>query len=352
MMTVRHIARPWLSLAVGAVGLAGLVATAVVSPAAAVAGWLIGFVWVLAIPLGCLVLMMIHALTGGRWGEGMRPVLTPAAAVLPVVAIFFLPLLLGLDTIFPWARGAAGVAPGVADFYLAAPWFVARAALALAGWCILALALPRLRGQTGQLIAALGLVFYALTITIVATDWILSIEPPFISTSFGASLAIAEIAAALAFAALFAPSLAGEGVVRDLAGLLLSAILGLTYIDFMAILILWYGDIPEKVTWLVERTAAPWNILTLAALAIGFLLPVAMLMTAPVRGSPRGVRIAGGLVLCGLTIYVVVLVAPPFGVWAGLAGVAAIVAQTGLVFAAAMLWANRAGRSLARWSDA
>ncbi len=65
-----------------------------------------------------------------------------------------------------------------------------------------------------------------------------------------------------------------------------------------------------------------------------------------------GVRAAGALVLCGLTIYVIVLVAPPFGVWAIAAGVAANVAFAGMVFAAAIFLAGRRGRPLQRWADA
>ena len=38
-------------------------------PRLAAAGWLIAFIYVSAVPLGCLELMMIHRLTGGSWGD-------------------------------------------------------------------------------------------------------------------------------------------------------------------------------------------------------------------------------------------------------------------------------------------
>ena len=40
-----------------------------------------------------------------------------------------------------------------------------------------------------------------------------------------------------------------EPATRDLGGLMLAVILGLIYIDFMAVLVIWYGDLPRKVDW-------------------------------------------------------------------------------------------------------
>ncbi len=203
-MTVRQPSNTWATVAAAA-GLVVFVGIGVAVPRAAAGGWLVGLVCVVGVPLGSLALLIIHGLTGGRWGIGMRPVLLPAAAAIPVVAIFFVPLLVVPGLIFPWARPFAGVSQSVADIYLNAPSFAARTAVALAGWCGLALMLPRLRSGAGRVLSACGMIFYALSISVVAVDWILSTEPTFVSTSFGASLAIAEIAAALAFAALFAP---------------------------------------------------------------------------------------------------------------------------------------------------
>lgn len=51
------------------------------SPELALAGWLIGFVFTAAIAIGSLVLVLIHALTGGRWLDGLRaPSVGPSRA--------------------------------------------------------------------------------------------------------------------------------------------------------------------------------------------------------------------------------------------------------------------------------
>ena len=54
------------------------------------------FVWIflLAISLGSLANLMVHALTGGRWGEPVRPAWIAAARLMPLVAVLFLPILI------------------------------------------------------------------------------------------------------------------------------------------------------------------------------------------------------------------------------------------------------------------
>ena len=87
-------------------GLAAVVVLAIglaASPKSVVQGWLIAFVFVSGIPIGSLVLLLIHRLTGGRWGTALAPVLMPAASMVPLVALVFLPLAFGLSAPYRWA---------------------------------------------------------------------------------------------------------------------------------------------------------------------------------------------------------------------------------------------------------
>ncbi len=224
-----------LLLAAAVVVAATLVALAMAAPKGAAGGWLAAFVFWSEVPVGSLVLLMIHRLTGGRWGRSLRPVLEPAAALTPLLFVLAVPILVAVSMLYPWSV-ATGAKPDVLSYYLNVPFFAGRTLIALAGWSALALLLPRLRGPAGQLLAGAGLVFHGVIVSLVAVDWMLSIEPPFISSSFGASVAITQIMAALAFAALLAPERADDPVTADLGGLLLAAVLGITYVDFMALL--------------------------------------------------------------------------------------------------------------------
>src|SRR5712691_1745958 len=66
-------------------------------------------VW-LGVALGCMAFLMIHYLTGGKWGWPVRRFFEAAAATLPLVALLFVPLFFGLRFLYPWARAAHVVA--------------------------------------------------------------------------------------------------------------------------------------------------------------------------------------------------------------------------------------------------
>ena len=313
-MSARRTAIILLATAVIAVVLLAIVAALDVKAAAA--GWLSGFVFWCGPPLGSLVLMMIHRLTGGRWGIALNRTFATNAALVPVMGVLLIPCLVAMPIIYSWTRGGGGVIPSVAHIYLNIPSFVTRSVIAFAGWTALALAVPRMTGPGGMLLSALGLVFYCVLISLVPVDWILSLEHPFISESFGASVAITQLFAALAWIALLAPP-EGEGVASDIGALLLAMVLAITYVDFMALLVIWYGDLPDRVFWFVERDKTPWSLLAMIAFVCGSVVPIISLLLGRVRSSRFALRIVGGIALFGLAAYEVYLVAPPFG-WTAL----------------------------------
>jgi hypothetical protein len=308
--------RPWPIIIAMLAGAAAMVIVAAFAPQSAAAGWLIAFIFVSAIPLGSLTWMMIHRLTGGRWGEQLGPLLMPAAASLPLFALLLVPVLIALPVLYAWTGAGAAVAPDVARLYLNVPLFVVRAVIALVGWSVLGLALPRLNGRAGMLAPGLGLIFHALMISLVSVDWILSAKPSFISTSFGASIAFMQMQAALAFAALRATDDIDEQAVRDLGGLLLATTLGLTYINFMAVLVLWYGDLPHKIDFILQRIVTPWRWLAIAAFVFASVLPILALLLARVRASRGALRLVALSIFAGLACYVAWLLAPAYGAWA------------------------------------
>lgn len=344
---VSHGRRGQMALLIVAVLAAGaLLIVAVSSPRLAAAGWLIALVGLSAIPLGALAWLMVHRLTGGQWGDGLRPTFEAAASTIPLLFLAVVPVLAAMPVLFPWIGSRTGLKPDVVAFYLNAPLFILRAGIALTGWSVLALLLPRARGRAGVLLAATGLVFHALMVSLLSVDWILSAEPAFISTSFGATVAITQMLAALGFAALFAPGL-NERVVRDLAGLMLTGTLGETYLNFIAVLVIWYGNLPTKVAWFVERVRAPWVAISVAIFILGALIPVLLLLSARVRTSRTALRWVAASSLAGIALYHGWLLAPAYGAWSlGTASLATIaMACTAILLARAgwhAAWSARA----------
>jgi hypothetical protein len=313
---------------VGAGGLAvALIVIAFFNPNVAATGWLVGFVFWMQILVGSLTLTMIHRLTGGCWGEIVAPAVELAALAVPFLLLLAIPLFVAIPVIYPWPHRPVAIKPDVLSYYLNAPSFIVRSVVALVGWSALAVYLPRIGGRSGQLLAALGLVFHALVISCVSIDWYLSLEAPFTSSSFGAGAAISALVAALAWAVFWAPALEDKPAIGDVGGLLLTTILGITYIDFMAVLVIWYGDLPREETWFVVRDQMPWAALAWIAFLLASLLPVLALLLARVRNARHPLRAVGACVLVGLACYDAYLLAPPAG---GFALVTALIAILGI----------------------
>ena len=182
-----------------------------------------------------------------------------------------------------------------------------------------------------MLLAALGLVFHALVISSVSIDWYLSLEAPFTSSSFGASVAISSLVGALALATL-PPYREGDPAIGDIGGLLLASILGITYIDFMAVLVIWYGDLPHEEIWFVERGGWPWALVAAASFLLVSLLPTLALLLSKVRNASGPLRRVGICVLAGLACYDAYLIAPPSGALALATGFIAILGIGLLLF--------------------
>jgi hypothetical protein len=292
-----------------------LIAVAVTAPRVAAGGWLIAFVFVSAIPLGSLTWLFIHCLTGGRWGDTAAPVMQPAASIIPFLAIAFIPVLIALPMLYPWVASAPDNAADVRALYLNIPLFLARSAIAFIGWSALAILLPRMQSGATSLFASVGLLFHAVMMSLMAIDWILSTEPLFISSSFGATIAITQLLAALSFAVMVAPA-TDPGTARDLGGLMLAVTLGITYINFMAVLVIWYGDLPDKVSWFVLRLRQPWLSVAVACFVFGSLIPIAALLLGRVRESHTALRWVAVSSLIGLALFDAWLLAPAYGVGA------------------------------------
>src|SRR6202140_4716093 len=80
------------ALIVGLIGVVICLVGAIKWPQQFFPSYLLAFMFVLGLSLGSLGLLMLQALTGGDWGIMTRRPLEAATRVLPVVAVFFLPI--------------------------------------------------------------------------------------------------------------------------------------------------------------------------------------------------------------------------------------------------------------------
>ena len=285
--------------AVFVVSAAALAAGLVFDRDATLAAYLVAWIGLGSIPIGALGILMLSYLVRWNWTLALRPVLIPALAALPVVALLILPILIWMASLYPAAADPASLPPFKA-LYLA-PWFFSVRAIAyFVIWSLLALWLRNAGRDSDRMAraAAAGIIIYALSLSLAGVDWLESLEPAFHSSIYGLLFVSFAMLSGLAFAIAAGLRLRRHiGSLKGYSAMLLSAILIWAYLHAMQYIVIWSGNIPDEVTWYLKRSTDGWQFF-LTGLAFGqFVLPFFALLSEAIRGDRRWL-----LGLCGLTL--------------------------------------------------
>jgi hypothetical protein len=292
-------------------GCAALAASAVawfLWPAHFLAPYLVGYLYWLGLALGCIGFTMLHHLVGGQWGLVIRRPLEAGALTVIPLAVLFLPIALGVHALYPWAgSGSPGTeTKSVHSAYLNVPFFLLRAGLYFAIWIVMAALQSwlsrrqdsadddrptrRLRRQSAP-----GTIALFLTGTFSAIDWVMSLEPAWASTIFGAMLITGDAMATLALMIVVSAQLASArpisqiatpGRLNDLGNLLLAFVMLWAYMSFCQFLIIWSGNLAEEIPWYLRRTRGGWQWLALALIVFQFFLPFFVLLFREAKRDP------------------------------------------------------------------
>ncbi|HZZ63209.1 MAG TPA: hypothetical protein VFE63_18920 [Roseiarcus sp.] len=283
-------------------GAAVLLAIGVVfAPRAVAWGWLVGFLVWSSAPIGAIVLTLIHETTGGRWGLASAPALRLGALCALILPFFFAFLFAGLKTLYPWANGGASTAQDVAHFYFNLPAFAAVGFVALIGWAAIGAMLAI--GTLGLLGASIALVFHGFAVSLIAVQWMLSIDPRYSDSAFGAEIAVQQIMLALAAIAAIQPRRTVEIARGDIGGLLFATALGAFYLALMTFIVKWYGDQPVDAAWYLARAHGLWLAFLVGAWLLGSVAPIVGCAWERVRGSPGAMRAVGVATILGIFLH-------------------------------------------------
>lgn len=323
----RHERYAWIAAAIGLAATAG---AWLLAPGRTPYAWLAAFTTFSLWPLGSLALLFAHALTGGRWGDAIRPGLLAGAALTPLLALLAIPIVLALPVLYPWARPeAASLANHV---WLNIPFYAVRGAASLIIWIALAYAVTkphpdpapsgpadlRLASRTVGLtrLAPFALILLALTITTELIDTTMSLDPHFTSSAYGMVAAASAGVMALACAILASPPAAPE-VTSELGRLLLALTILWTYLDFMQLLIVYQNDLATQTPWYLARAHGPAGVFMAAISLLHSVVPCLALLSPRLRRSRTGLGAIAALLVFAelLRNFWTVLPAAPAGTW-------------------------------------
>ncbi len=323
------------------VGVAGLAVAAVgwlLDPPGFYGGWLAALVLFSAWPLGSMAVLMVHALTGGRWGEALAPGLRLGVCTVPLLVLAALPLIPGLAALYPWARPDAAHHFGN-TFYLNAPFFAGRGVCYLVVWLVLGALVLRERGL--RLVAPVGLFALAVTTTFAAIDTTMSLDPHFTSSVYGMVNAVGMGLLAVAVAVLLTVGRASDDIRGDLGKLLLALSVLWVYLDFIQLLIVWQSDLAAEAPWYLQRARGVWGGVWIAVTVGHFGLPFALLLSPRWQRSRPVLTCVAALLVLTAVFRAWWAVLPSLDRGVGWIAVAAMVGLCGL----ALAFARLAGRT-------
>jgi hypothetical protein len=312
-------------LIAGGVGLLVGIGGAFLNPAQFWQSYLLAYVFWLQFSLGCLAIVMLHHLVGGRWGFGIRRFLETGAMTLLPMAVLFVPLLFGLSSLYSWTDPdtlAQSTLLQHKSVYLNVPFFLVRTVLYFIVWIGLAYGLNRwsLRQEqtaepalTARLrrLSAIGMILYFLTATFAAYDWLMSLEPAWYSSIYGVLFMVGQVLATFALAIIGLnwlsnrrplAELVGRAEFNDLGNFMLGFVMIWAYVSFSQFLIIWSANIPEEAIWYVHRSQGGWQWVSVLLIIFQFTLPFLVLL------SRRAKRQAGLLSLVAVLIIAMRLV--------------------------------------------
>ncbi len=303
-----------LALIAGMLGLALSAAGYFADSAQFFHSYLVAFVFWLTIALGGLFFTMLNHLVDAKWSIVLRRLGEAFMAVVPIMAIFAIPVLLGIKELFHWSHpeivAEDEILQGKSAF-LNTGFFIARMIIYFVVWSLLSYWLYRksLKQDSEhsdvlvkriRRVSAPGMILFALTITFASFDWLMSLDAHWYSTIFGVYVFSGCFLGFLAVLTLVLLQMQSSGVLakevtsehhHDLGKLMFAFVIFWGYMAFSQYFLIWYGNIPEETIWFLHRWENSWKGFSLLLVFGQFVIPFFFLFPQPVKRNVTALKI-------------------------------------------------------------
>jgi len=355
-------------------GIVGLLATAAFyflggpqQHGTVLAGYLVAFCYWVGIAVTATIWNAIFHAAAAKWMVVLRRVLEGIGASLPVFIPLFLPILLGLATVFPWVRPSSAMSAEQLELLshkapeLNVPFFLIRAVIYFAVWWFVSDRLRRWslkQDEVGGIeltrhmrrLGAGSLPFLGLTITFAAFDWLMSVDPFWISTIFGVYYFAGSFLSAMCLVAILIALNQGDATglggavtryhLYNVGKLMLAFTAFWTYAAFSQFMLIWIANIPEEAAWYVVRMKGGWTNVGIFLIIANFFIPFFTLLSRELKFRPRALAVVAVWLMVVHYVDIYWLIMPalfPSGAQPHLAHLTALLGVGGIAVATA-LW--------------
>jgi len=292
---------------------------------------IIGFTFLVSIGVGSLFFVALEYAVGAVWSTPFRRVIEFLSSIIIVIPLLVLPLLLNVNTIFSWTHPVDTSMQSKAP-YLNVNFFLIRVIIFWLLWVGFYYFITKnsviqdktknpLLTKSNTKLSVIFMPVFAITISLAAIDWLMSLSPKWFSTIFGVYYFAGTVLAALAAGTIFIVLLNQRGYLisglksdhyYSLGALLFAFINFWAYIAFSQFLLIWYGNLPEETVWFLARWNGNWKIFSIGLLIIHFVIPYFGLLSQPSKMNPKTLLIMASWILFAHYIDLYWLVMPNF----------------------------------------
>jgi hypothetical protein len=322
----------------GLIGVVGLLLCGVgffVNRAEFFQSYLFAFIYWGGFTLGGVCVLLMNHVVGGIWGVTTRRLLGGAVRTLPLLILLFIPIVIGIRDIYPWAQPETVKHN---DFllhkqgYLNLPFFLLRTAVYFVIWIFWGFRVYKMadvQDETGDTslqermrrFSAPGLLIFVLTASFAYIDWILSADAQYYSTIYGAMILIGDVLQTFALIIIVLVLASGKDrfggrvnpkVLHDLGNLMFAFTIFWTYLSASQLIITWPANLPQEIEWYLVRVRGGWKALAVIVAFSMFAIPfLALLSQARKRDPIRLMRVAVWI-LCARAVDIFWIVAPTY----------------------------------------
>jgi hypothetical protein len=275
--------------------------------------YLLAYTFLISIGVGSLFLVALEYVTGAVWSVPIRRIPEFLAGSIPFLAILVIPLLLNMHNLFHWTHIEVveqdeilqGKAP-----YLNIPFFIIRAFVIIGFWTLFYFIITRnskkqdIGGNQNLTtknirISAIFIIIFAVTISVSAFDWLMSVDPHWFSTIFGVYYFSGTVIAALAAITIVVVLLKERGYfptwftndhLYSLGALMFVFVNFWAYIAFSQYMLIWYADLPEETLWFLQKWEGSWAVFSILLIIIHFLVPYIVLLSQPSKMDAKKLK--------------------------------------------------------------
>jgi hypothetical protein len=297
--------------------------------------YLFAFLFWAGFAIGGTAILMLNNVVGGKWGVTIRRYLEAAARTMPLIAVLFVVILIGLKDIYAWASPANVAAneflkhkQGYLNFW----GFTLRSVFNFALWLFFIWRLNKWtdeQDRTGdpsikdklRKFSAPALLVFVLSVTAAYIDWILSADTQFYSTVFGGLVLISNVEQTFALCILALILTSSEDrfqgrvnapILHDLGKLLFAFCIFWTYLSASQLIIIWPANLPQEITWYLDRTDGIWKAFAAFVGLAMFAIPFAALLSQGRKRDPRRLQRVVIWILVVNAVYMFWLIEPTF----------------------------------------